>query len=326
VNKVTDTQYLIGELEKAKHSASLCVCGNIDDRVISSCLQMAERGVAVELFFNECNKEFLRNNQFILNRCFQFISRGGSIYIASDSLSPAFSVDYQQTFHDEFRRMREASTPYLQEPDDIRIRIKTSAATIVNGDAIELSWEVDNADEVLIQGVGEVEHHGSRTILLAEDTIIKIGASNKNQVQLRTLPIRVINGETSISYDLGFISPNTGNFNTLVNSNAYPHVYGVSKGHDIKLMWNVSQAAEVTIDPFGITTPSGEFTFTPTSSLDIEIRATISDRIVTRKIHLHVFPIILFSGKLVETPIIIKPIKEFYAPRPGTGEASKRSI
>jgi hypothetical protein len=206
-------------------------------------------------------------------------------------------VDIQNIARD-FSDLAQSSKPYLTEPGDIRMHLSVSEQVIMKGDMVEVTWGVDLADRIVIQGIGEVEAYGSRKLKIDKHTTIRMGAYNDRQSQIRAIKIWV-SEEIRIIYDIGFLSPHSQAYTSLVQVENYPHVYGVARGNPIRLVWQVSEASEAKILPFNITKNKGEHVFTPEGSQQIIIQAKIQGKVVKRKIMLLIFPIPIFRDKLV---------------------------
>jgi hypothetical protein len=330
---MVDTNYkLILEMEKAEHALTIHTDSFITKEILNSCINLVEKGIAIELFLDSENQLYLEENNFLFNKCSQFVNKGGSIFMTPNPAELRFwqcIVDFKeysyysleeekviykyekdlpffQNAFIDFETKKQAGKPYLVEKGDIEIRVTLSDALIMLGDPIELSWEVDGADKVIVQGVGRVEAYGRKKIRLEKNTILKIGASNERQSKIKAILVKV-SDDLKISYDIGFIGVGTKEYCSLVNSDIYPHVYGISTGNQLKLKWDVPLAKDVKIMPFGIMKSKGEYTFTPSSSFNIEIYGTVKEKIYIRKIQILLFPIPIFKEKLISTfPFINK--------------------
>ena len=318
-------QTLIAEIKKAEHALMIHPENLITSDILISCINLVEKRTALELFLDMENKLFLEENPFLFNKCRELINKGGSVFLITNNTATKYwkcLIDFReyiyyvpeedQAIHEtdqdtlvfqnaliDFQRKRQEGRPYLIGKGDIKIRINVSEPLIMKGDTVEVNWEVDGAFKVIVQGLGEVEAYGRKKIKLEQDTIIKIGASNNHQFQIKATQVRVSETDPEITYDIGYISEGTMQYNSLVNSDLHPHVYGVSKGNKVKLTWNLPKATEVKIIPFDKSETVGEFTFIASSSLQIEIKAVILNRTFTRKIQVLVFPIPLLKENLI---------------------------
>lgn len=318
-------QTLIEEIKKAEHALMIHPENLISSDLLISCINLVEKRTALELFIDMENKLFLEENPFLFNKCCELIRKGGTIFLIPNNSTTQYwncLIDFRefvyydtkegQVLHEtdqdtlvfqnaliDFQRKRQEGRPYLIGKGDIKIRINVSEPLIMKGDTVELNWEVDGAFKVIVEGLGEVEAYGRKKIKLEQDTIFKIGASNNHQFQFKAIQARVSETDPEITYDIGYISEGTMQFNSLVNSDLHPHVYGVSKENQVKLTWNLPKATEVKIIPFDKSETVGEFTFIASSSLQIEIKAVILNRTFIRKIQILVFPIPLLKENLI---------------------------
>jgi hypothetical protein len=317
-------QTLIAEIKKAEHALMIHLENLVTSEILMSCINLVEKRIALELFLDMENKLFLKENPFIFDKCCELINKGGCVFLINSNTTTKnwkclidfrefiyYATEEGQAIYEtdqdtlvfqnaliDFQKIRQEGKPYLIGKD-INIRINVSEPLILKGDTVEVNWEVDGAFKVIVQGLGEVEAYGRKKIKLEQDTIIKIGASNKHQFKFKAIQVRVSETDPEITYDIGYISEGTKQYNSLVNSDLHPHVYGVSKGNQVKLTWNLPKATEVKIFPFDKSETVGEFTFIPSSSLQIEIKALIFNKTFSRKIQLMVFPIPLHKENLI---------------------------
>lgn len=317
-------QTLIAEIKKAEHALMIHPENLITSDILISCINLVEKRIALELFLDMENKLFLEENPFLFKKCCELINKGGSVFLVKNNTPTNYwkcIIDFKeyiyyateegQAIHEtdqdtlvfedaliDFQRKRQEGSPYLIG-GDIKIRFNVSEPLILKGDTVELNWEVEGAFKVIVQGLGEVEAYGRKKIKLEQDTIIKIGASNNRQFQFKAIQVRVSEADPEITYDIGYISEGTKQYNSLVNSDLHPHVYGVSKGNQVKLTWNLPKATEVKIIPFDKTETVGEHTFIASSSLQIVIKAVIFNKTFHRKIQVLVFPIPLLKENLI---------------------------
>lgn len=330
---------LILEMEKTEHAVMVHPDNPITKEILNACIDLVDRGIALDLFLDEENKTYLEHNLFLLNKCSLLVNKGGAVYLVPDTGETRFwecirdfeeysyyfptteEVVYRreedmpvfQNTLSSFEKMRQTAKPYLVERSDIDIRIHVSETMIMLGDLLELGWEVDRADKVIVQGIGRVEAYGRRKIRLEKNTIIKIGASNEKQSRIRAVFVKVTE-ELKITYDIGFIGDETKQYCSLVNSENYPHVYGIAKGNQVRFTWDVPLAKEVRIMPFEIYYSRGEHKFIPDTSLTIEIQGKVKDRTYFRKIQILVFPIPVMEEKLISIDSLKKKNFDYEIP------------
>lgn len=307
-------------LSSVRHDFKLVLKGIVDETLLMELGGLLERGVAVTLIMEAVNEAALRDDLFLFNKCLILLKKGGVI-IYHPTLENSFAIkDYEQSLRitgdsqgiekevetltiqyyiQEFKQLEAGAKSFLENKEDIRIRFVANDDIILKGDEISLNWEVVHAQTVIIEGIGEVPSVGSRKIKPVADTIFKIGAYNASQSALRTFSVKVYDN-IGIDYDLSFANSHTGQLSSLVKEDNYPHVYGVALGNKVKISWQVKDSHELTIMPFGIAKSVGEHEFLPQENMIIEIRAKILHRTFSRKIQLLVFPIKLFTDKLMK--------------------------
>lgn len=317
---------LVKMLDKAEHWVALVWHGTLPSAVIEQLEALLKRGVAVEILWDQSVAAYLQGDHFVFNRLCMLVQHGASMY---KSDTEAFEghwcfVDYQEAWYfdehgtdlvhsleiqpealqqnlKDYILKRQDAKPYLVEDGDVQIRWKVSDTYVIKGDTVELAWEVDHADKVIIQGLGEVATYGKTKILIEHNTILKIGAYHKQQVQLKALQVLVYK-EVSLSYDLGFKLDRSPEFVSLVNSNLYPHVYGVAAGNQVRLSWDIPEAKDVFVEPFGLSSNVGSHIFIPDESMHMEIKVYTQHAEIVRKIQLLVFPIPIFTEKFIPLP------------------------
>lgn len=311
----------------------ITVYADVYSELIDVCVEQVERGVAVELLLNANSPTLLESNPFLLHKCLQLINKGAAVFLMTPRKGKSLYgciADFEKAwdiFSDrvllyteeknlaeiqrigrDFDQLKGESAPYLVEGGDIRLQLSASEYVIMKGDMIEIKWDVDLADKIVIQGIGQVNAYGSKRLKIEKSTILKIGAYNARQSQIRAVKIWV-SEEVKISYDIGFLSFRTNAYCSLVQADNYPHIYGVAMGSAVRLQWQVVDASDVKIFPFNLTTHEGEHVFTPVQSMKIEIRARVQGKVLTRKITLMIFPIPIFRDKLVP---LMKNIEQRY--------------
>jgi hypothetical protein len=343
------TSEFIKQIQQAEDVLQIQPGEQFSKDLFDACIRMAERGIAIELYLDNRHIHFLEENPYVLNACIQLITKGACVFsVASGQQSATnFMLDFrrygwstadklhfeadQSIETMEFQRMlilfdtlKKQSSSYLIRKDDIQIDYTLSNDTILSGDSIELTWQIKNASKVIIQGLGEVNAFGRTYIKPEQDTIIKIGAYNKQQVQLKAFMVRVADIRENLQYDIGFIDEHTKEYTSLVNSDLHPHVYGVSKGHRMRLHWQITKAQEVHISPFNKKNTSGIIEFIPTESMTIEIQAVFNATTFVRNIQILLFPIPVLSNPVM--PIDVLTQTRFSLPKPKGFSAHAQSV
>ncbi|MEL7003145.1 MAG: hypothetical protein AAFN93_10470 [Bacteroidota bacterium] len=331
-------------IKATKHSLKAVIADLWDAHIFDMAIELIENGVEVLLIFPDHRQRNLTNEPFILNRIILVNKKGGLICFGDDNQineNSFFIRDYEAVASvknqdastlnehispgtirqhlDVFDKLFSESEYYLHNTNDLDIDFQLSHEVILAGDQIQLSWEVDHADKVVIQGIGEVEPIGHKKIRPAINTIFKIGAYNEHQSAFRTKCVKVYE-DIDITYDLSFINSRTNEVTSLVKEENFPHVFGVANGNEIKFQWSVKDANSVKILPFDLRKHTGENYFKPSENIDIEIHVEIYDRKFIRKIQILVFPIPVLKSHLKTT---FELPQEFYHNLPDQTENDK---
>lgn len=316
-----NTDVLLRHIMTCQHAIHIHVNTTVDTGLLDACLRQQEKGLAVVLVISDLNRPVLENDPFLLNRCLQLCQKGATVYTADvhpDTLLYTCIADFSTVCHihvadtiihtetayeavrkaiHHFNTLVRSSTPFHAPAGGIRITLDVSEDLVPRDTAVSLTWRVQGADKVIIEGLGEVEHAGRRQVLLTETTLFKVGAYNERSACMAATHVWVTQ-KTAIDYDIGLISAQTGAFYSLVKAGHGSDTYGTAAGHRICLRWRVLHAARVHIHPFDLTTHEGEYTFFPAASTDISITAQADQQTFTRKITLLTFPIPVFRDKL----------------------------
>ena len=128
---------------------------------------------------------------------------------------------------------------------DRRIKIVRFSATPVEiraGETVNVVWEVQNADQVEISGIGSVDrNNGTSSLTLDQTTTLTLTARNPKREISQSVTVRVLTPQPRI---LRFsASPRT-----------------VAPGESVTLIWETAEADRVTLDGLGSVQPSGTAT------------------------------------------------------------------
>ena len=320
------TSTLYEFIKNARHSIRAVIHTVPSSETLQMFIDRIEEGVEVLLILDRATESTMRKDPFAFNRLMLINKKGGAVYFLEgvDKKRHLFCLlDYQKLwlgdnqvltdkvdtatireYLDLFSSLINDQTLYLQNNDDLKVSFDISDEVILKGDEIELHWEVQQADKVVVQKLGEVAPKGTKKLRPAVSTIFKIGVYNKDEACFRTASVKVYE-DVSIDYDISFQNARTKQYSSLIKEKNYPHVYGVAQKNKIKFKWNVKDAKSVKILPFDIDTLSGVHEFTPQENMDIVIEVNIYNQKLTRRIQLLVFPIPVFTDKLLSNiPII----------------------
>ena len=124
------------------------------------------------------------------------------------------------------------------------VRFSASPQTVQAGEPVTVVWEVENATEVEISGIGKVDAAGgTSTTTLSETTTFTLTARNpKNEVS-QSVVVTVLTPQPCIRQFT--VTPMT-----------------VAKGETVTLVWETEDADRVSIDAIGSVAPNGTATVT----------------------------------------------------------------
>lgn len=135
------------------------------------------------------------------------------------------------------------------------VRFEATPSTVKAGQSVNIVWEVQDADEVTISGIGKVDPRtGTSTVAVDATTVYQLTAKNKTSEQSKTLTVTVERPEARI-----------------LRFNATPA--NIAKGEASTLAWETENADTVEIAGIGTVPKSGTAPVTPTDSTSYRITA-----------------------------------------------------
>ncbi len=313
---------LVLSMEDAKTSLKVYVHGNLQEANIKLLSRLCADGKVIDLFLSRRTMEGLKKDGLTFLKLHQLWNEGVNIYTADKEIpycESAVMLDYNRllvkwktsdeleeydsnsdVFKDLHRQFTssELSQEFLREVDDVDVFFEAENARVFKNGTNVIRWEVKNATEVNISGLGDVAAKGEQTITLLKDTVLVLKASNSTQTRSKTLSIHLIK-ELAIEYDLEFLNPASKEYSSLKKDNA-SHVYGVHGGHKIRLSWNIPEAEKVLVEPFGATKKSGTRHFMPSGIQKIRISAWVQEREKHLDIVVQEYPIDLLHDRFIE--------------------------
>lgn len=99
-------------------------------------------------------------------------------------------------------------------------------------------------------------------VQILENTILILTATNKKQQFKRAIFLKAIEN-IQIDFDIQFLNPASKKFVSLKTDEDTEGVFGITKGQQVKLLWNVNHADQVKIDPFNFDQKKGSIFFDP---------------------------------------------------------------
>ncbi len=134
------------------------------------------------------------------------------------------------------------------------VRFTSTPVEILPTEQASLVWQVDNATEVTISGIGKVEPTGTSTVSPKENTSYTITAKNSL-------------GEVSAVATVGVIAPVK-----ILNFVASPSA-AKKAGDPVQLTWSTENATEVVITGIGAVPANGSVTVNPSSDVSYSLIA-----------------------------------------------------
>ncbi len=141
-------------------------------------------------------------------------------------------------------------------PEIIIKRFRVEPGTVAPGDLVNITWEVEGADEVEITGVGTVGETGQSSLPVTETTVFTLTARNGDQVVSESQTVNVA-GETLPEIVEFGASPTT-----------------IDGGASSVLSWQVEGADAVEISGIGTVAASGSMAVQPTSTTTYTLTAS----------------------------------------------------
>jgi hypothetical protein len=313
--------HILNAFHQCKTALSIYLDLSIDKALLEILISAIQRGLAVDLILSEDCAQKIVQNPFLLKNLFELRTKGLNIFHSSstalsDGKEYIVQTDFKNTFilKSDLKTEEISNTPFASffdaitaheknrfHPDDADISVTFAAdnQTLFKNSTTTINWEVDNAEEVKISGMGEVEIKATKNIQVLEDTILTLTASNKKQQFKKAIFLKTINN-IEIRYDIKFLNPASKKFVSLKTNEDTEGVFGISKGQKVKLIWEVLNAEEVLIAPFNLNKKSGAHVFRPGGSLEINIKASLQGKTTTERIIIHEYPMPVFTHHLID--------------------------
>jgi len=194
--------------------------------------------------------------------------------------------------------------------NNININFQVNKTEVQPGDLIELYWEVENADFILLDpAVGAVATSGNITIPVFEDTLFRIKASNKTGVLIKSIFIKIVD-DAFIELKISVYDPASTDFVPLESANPPHHSYAVLKGDRIKVEWSTKANGILKEARLGFINIFGEHVFQIFENENYIFTLETTLGVYNRKLDL--FAVVDQSSQLNSNPI--EPIKKTNSP------------
>jgi len=172
--------------------------------------------------------------------------------------------------------------PVAEATSDAPVIIFTATPDVVpKGQSVTLSWQVSNATEVSIEGLGSVPTSGSKKVKPTENTTYVLTAKGEGGSKNSTVDVEIASGSVPI-----------------IVFTATPDV--VPKGQFVTLKWQVTNATKVSIEGIGDVPVSGTKKVKPDGNTTFTLTALGEGGTQTATVEVEVaagpLPTILFSA------------------------------
>ena len=324
------TLFLKKRFAEARHKISLCLEEVLSIDLLEQLGKCLKREIACDIYVSKRGLEKTESDAFRLIHLLKLRKLGASIYLSesTEGLSKILCFkDHEMIYvlqedHENFEELHtadqgfdeylnyftSAEPEYRLEPDDITIEFLSESNTVYERTATKIFWEVTNATHIAIDGIGEVANSGQKTITFLNDTILKLKATYGSEKKIKSLKVSTIS-EFKIGYEVQFRNPSSHEF-VVMNESQYAGVYGIARGYDVRLTWEVAHADTVNVKPFGFYENQGSHIFNSDGSIEINIEAKFRGRTKNQKILIYSFPIPVFERKFIHLhPNILKELE-----------------
>lgn len=310
---------LVNALHKSKRTVRIYVSDEVQTDFFEECLRTLHRQVVMDFYFSKACILEIEAQPFVLNKLFELKARGATVYVANESdLNAKYKwicqIDFKSTValnanelltelefsHTEgiFNSIHQKSSEYRVSNSAIKAEFESQSYNVIRGKSTTISWNVKEADSVRIDGIGEISSSGKKVVQVLDNTLLTLKASNRKESKFKAIYLRAIES-LEINFDVLFLNPASKKFVSLKTEDDSDGVFGVSKDHKIKVVWNVPHAETVEVQPFGINTKSGAFSFMPDGTSEINIRASLQEQVVNQRIIIHQYPMPILKEELV---------------------------
>ena len=314
------TLFLKKRFLEARHNISFYLEEGLSVDLLEYLGDCLIRDVSCDIFLSKLELQRIDSDAFLLNHLLKLRKLGAFIYSSESTQGfnkilcyKDFEIIYaftggHESFaeildnHEEFNKnlnfFKAQQPEYRIESDDITIEFLAENNTVFELTATKIFWEVTNATQVTIEGIGKVASSGQKTITFLNDTILKLKATNGSQKKIKSIKVSTIS-EFKIEYEIQFRNPSSNDFVSMKESQ-YPGVFGIAKNYDIRLIWKIAHADKVNIRPFGFCENEGTHIFKSDGSIEINIEANFRDITKNKKILIYSFPIPVFERRYIK--------------------------
>ncbi|GEM_PF-409057 len=308
---------------KAAHSIKIFSNEKLPQALIDELKTLLNRRVSVDIFIGEAIPNLTESEPFYLYKLIGLGRDGANLYRGNQFYANESIIcqrDFEQIIQvslkekdviflesdeDEFKTLSasfetniSAENEFQNESDDIKIELNVNNSVSLKNSYVSIDWSVENSDEIDLDGLGNVKPSGEEEFYMTESRIFNIYASNQNSKKIKSIYVAVAD-RPQIFYDVQFLNPSSNEFVSLPEESGNG-VFGVSKGNKVRVIWEVKNAQEVSIEPFGLIEHQGEVEFYPDRQREILISASLQASSESKRILIQEFPVPIFTDELVK--------------------------
>jgi hypothetical protein len=337
------TSQVVGLVTSANRSIQFYCPAELPERILKAIEKGLDAGMASTLVVGGSLMNESSDNPFYLYKILHLSNLGGYVFTAEQEHEDVFClrVDHQVLFVFEaqdlkaealdhgdnrnkkwmnyFEVLSSTGAEFRSRQSDIQIEFWADHSIAIPDTSTNIHWKVSNAIEVYIDGLGAVSNEGSAEQLMQNRLLLNLTAYGRQQKKIKTLCIEIAE-KPQITYEVEFFNP-TSNAYVALPEDAGTGVFGVSKGHRVRVRWNVKHADAVRVKPLGLSSFSGEHEFLPDEPMQFYIEASLQDTIEVKRIMVQSFPVPVFTDQLIEVDLSrIKASQIEWKPRYASAE------
>jgi outer membrane protein OmpA-like peptidoglycan-associated protein len=150
---------------------------------------------------------------------------------------------------------------------------------VQKGQSVTLTWQVNNATKISIEGIGDVQSAGSKKLKPSENMVFTLTAVGAGGTQTATTDVEVVSGPRPI-----------------VLFSAAPE--SVQIGHPVTLNWQVTNATKVSIEGIGDVPLKGTKQVKPTENKTFALTAVGEGGTITEAVTIEVTPAPIIEARV----------------------------
>ncbi len=174
----------------------------------------------------------------------------------TSTVAPTATTVYKLTARNKTSEANETLTITVERPEVRILSFQASPSSIDEGDFSTLSWKTENAEQVSIDGIGNVDTNGTTQVSPKETTTYTLRARNQYGEQVSTATVQVKKGT----------APQILRFSGSPTE--------IAAGESSTLTWQVEGADSVSITTLGNVASSGSGPVTPATTTVYTLTAT----------------------------------------------------